>query len=160
MQGPPTDAASAAVMDAVRRIVQALRRTSRAAEVEYGLSGAQLFVLQKLAEADAPLSLGELAERTVTHPSSVSVVAARLVERGFAARAPSAADGRRAEMRLTSKGRSILRRAAPETAQDQLLVSLAAMPLKSRTHLAALLGELVVGAGFAGDDAVMFFEEV
>src|SRR5215217_2732988 len=62
-----------AVLDAIRRIVRVLRVSSRAAEKQVGLSGAQLFVLHKLEDAPA-LSLNELADRTRTHQSSVSVV--------------------------------------------------------------------------------------
>jgi DNA-binding MarR family transcriptional regulator len=63
------------VLDAVRRIVQALRESSRQAERQVGLSGAQLFVLQKLAESPAS-SVNELAARTHTHQSSVSLSSA------------------------------------------------------------------------------------
>ena len=69
-----------AVLDGVRRIVHALRASSRRAEQDYGLSGAQLFVLQRLADAPA-LSVNELAARTHTHQSSVSTVVAKLVEK-------------------------------------------------------------------------------
>src|SRR5471032_3327818 len=65
------------VLDAIRRIVQGLRESSRAAEQRVGLSGAQLFVLQTVGEWPG-LSLNELAERTRTHQSSVSAVVARL----------------------------------------------------------------------------------
>ena len=65
------------VLDAIRRIVQALRESSRAAEKGVGLSSAQLFVLQTLQETPG-LSLNELAERTRTHQSSVSVVVTKL----------------------------------------------------------------------------------
>src|SRR5690606_11795637 len=41
------------VLDAVRRIVQALRESSRQAERRVGLTSAQLYVLQKLAESPA-----------------------------------------------------------------------------------------------------------
>ena len=58
-------------MDAVRRIVQALRRSSVAASSAVGLSGAQLFVLQQLSLAEKPLSLADLAARTLTDQSSV-----------------------------------------------------------------------------------------
>jgi len=53
------------VLDAVRRIVQVLRVSSRAAEKLVGLSAAQLFVLHRLEETQA-ISLNELAERTLT----------------------------------------------------------------------------------------------
>ena len=102
------------VLDAMRRIVQALRESSRWAERHVGLSGAQLFVLQTLAETPG-LSVNELAERTHTHQSSVSVVvsrlAARLVERGTRpksapGRAPTVAGGRGRLARAPRRRRS------------------------------------------------------
>src|SRR5205814_5128834 len=82
--GRRTDVTRAA-MDSIRRVVQALRVSSRAAEQRVGLSGAQLFVLQRLAASPA-MSINDLAEGTVTHQSSVSVVRRRLVERGLVRR--------------------------------------------------------------------------
>ncbi|HEY7394673.1 MAG TPA: MarR family winged helix-turn-helix transcriptional regulator, partial [Gemmatimonadaceae bacterium] len=81
-------------MNSVRSIVRALRINTRAVELKMGISLAQLFVLQQLAERSAD-SLNELAERTATHQSSVSVVVRRLVERGLVSRTPSTTDKRR-----------------------------------------------------------------
>ncbi len=88
-----------AAMNAIRRIVRVLRLSSRAAEKALGVSGAQLFVLQQLADgaASAAPSIAQLADMTATDPSSVSVVVSRLVARGLAARRSSRADARRAE---------------------------------------------------------------
>ena len=58
------------VLDSIRRIVRLLREGTRASEDAVGLSAAQLFVLQKLDPA-VPLSLNELAARTLMHQSSV-----------------------------------------------------------------------------------------
>ena len=96
------------VVDSVRRIVRALRESSREAERKVGISGAQLFVLQQLAGGPAQ-SVSDLAERTLTHQSSVSVVVQRLVSVGLVARRPSRSDRRRTELRLTSRGRHVLR---------------------------------------------------
>ena len=87
-------------MNAVRSIVRALRINTRAIELKMGISLAQLFVLQQLAERAAD-SLNDLAERTATHQSSVSVVVRRLVERGYVTRTSSSADKRRIEIGLT-----------------------------------------------------------
>ena len=95
-----------AVLDGVRRIVHTLRESSRRAEKTVGVSGAQLFVLQRLGEATT-LSVNELAARTHTHQSSVSTVAARLVEGGFVRRTRSGADARSVELSLTAKGRRL-----------------------------------------------------
>src|SRR5882762_8351764 len=71
-----------ALLDSVRRIARTLHESSRAAEKQVGVTGAQLFVLQKLAESPAA-SLSDLAARTHTHESSVSTVVSRLVARGL-----------------------------------------------------------------------------
>src|SRR5579885_2762018 len=94
-------------MNAIRSIVRALRINTRAIELKMGISLAQLFVLQQLAERPAD-SLNELAERTATHQSSVSVVVRRLVERGYVSRTASSADKRRIEIELTPEGQRLL----------------------------------------------------
>src|SRR5689334_15186059 len=90
-------------MNAVRSIVRAQRINTRAVELKMGISLAQLFVLQQLADRPAD-SLNELAERTATHQSSVSVVVRRLVERGLVSRTASANDRRRIEIEVTPAG--------------------------------------------------------
>src|ERR1700710_363682 len=114
------------VLNALRRIVRSLRVSSRTAEQRVGLSGAQLFVLQCLAR-QSPCSVNELAARTATDQSSVSVVVSRLVARGHVRRAPSKLDRRRVELTLTPSGRALLA-AAPEAAQGRLLGALTQLP--------------------------------
>jgi DNA-binding MarR family transcriptional regulator len=124
-------------MNAVRSIVRALRINTRAIELKMGISLAQLFVLQQLAERAAD-SLNDLAERTATHQSSVSVVVRRLVERGYVTRTSSAADKRRIEIGLTPEGRKLLED-APSTIQTQLVSALRQMGRSDQDTLAELL---------------------
>jgi len=147
---------SRTVLDAIRRIVRALRLASRAAEKEAGLSGAQLFVLQKLS-GEHGISINEIAARTLTHQSSVSVVVQRLVERGLVRRKQSTRDARRLELELTAKG---IRAAGsrPDLAQVSLIKALDSMSASQRGTLARLMSELVERAGFAGEPAELFFE--
>lgn len=159
MQGEAMDTDSSAILDAIRRIVQAVRLSSRRTEHEIGISGAQLFVLRKLAAAEGVLSIGEVAALTLTHVSSVSVVVGKLVDRGFVLRSHSAEDGRRIEIRLSAKGKAFLQRNVPMTMQEQLVRSLAMLPAERRALLAQLLTSVVVEAGFAHEDAAMFFED-
>jgi DNA-binding MarR family transcriptional regulator len=144
------------VLDALRRVVQSLRLSARAAETDLGLSGAQLFVLQKLSE-ERSLSVNDLAERTLTHQSSVSVVAARLVEKRLVARQRSAGDARRLELSITPKGRAMLRQ-SPLAAQERLLNGLTQMSERQRGQLAALLERLNEGAGLSEQSPRMFFD--
>ena len=99
------------VLNSLRRTVRAFRASAQAAEEVLGVSGAQHFVMQKLADAPA-LSLNDLAARTLTHKSSVSVVVSRLVERGYVRRERSSADGRSIVLTLTPAGRRALERIA------------------------------------------------
>jgi len=148
--------ASRDVLDALRRIVQAVRESSRQAEAQLGISGAQLFVLQKLGERPSQ-SLNDLAARTHTHQSSVSTVVARLVDRGFVARQRSGGDGRRVELVLTAKGRRLAAK-TPGAAQDRLIDSIQALPARSRRRLASLLHQIVVGMDAVERQPRMFFE--
>lgn len=146
------------VLDSIRRVVRVLRLGSRSAEKQVGLSTAQLFVLQKLAEAEA-LSVNEVARRTHTHQSSVSVVVQRLVERGLVSRERSRQDARQMQLSATRAGHAILR-AAPPAAQDQLIEAMSRMPQGQLHQLATSLQRLVDLLGLDKDEpAAMLFEE-
>jgi DNA-binding MarR family transcriptional regulator len=145
-----------AVLDAVRRIVRSLHESSRAAEKTLGLSGAQLFVLQTLADAPG-LSLNALAEQTHTHQSSVSTVVSRLVERGLVLRAPAADDARRLELRVSAEGRRLVAR-APDAAQARLIQAIGQLTPETRRTLARSMHELTRTMELDGRAPVMFFD--
>lgn len=73
--------------------------------------------------------------------SSVSVVVSRLIKRGFVTRRASEEDGRRAEVALSPKGRTLLRR-APPMAQAHLIAGLGRMQASERGDLARGLAAL------------------
>jgi DNA-binding MarR family transcriptional regulator len=148
---------STAILDDLRRLVRVLRESSRAAESELGVTGAQLFVLRALAGTPA-LSLNALAARTRTHQSSVSVVVKRLVARGFVSRTASAEDARCLELKLTRRGRLLLER-APLAAQDRVIHGIEALPAQQRALLAGGLQALLRAMGSEDDAPEMFFEE-
>jgi DNA-binding MarR family transcriptional regulator len=145
------------ILDAVRRIVRELHESSRAAEKQVGLSGAQLFVLQTLGECPGA-SLNDLAARTHTHQSSVSTVVAKLVQRGLVLRAPAAADARRLELRLSAEGRRLVTR-APDAAQTRLIHAIERLPASRRRTLAHSMAALTAEMDLAGQAPVMFFDE-
>jgi DNA-binding MarR family transcriptional regulator len=145
-------------MNSIRRIVRALRVSSREAEKRLGISGAQLFVLQKLS-GKSPISMNELAARTHTHQSSVSVVVARLVRDRLVKRVKAADDARRLEISLTDAGRSFLGRAG-QTAQEKLARSVEQMDRADRAALSRLLESVETGAGYQVEaEAPLFFEK-
>jgi DNA-binding MarR family transcriptional regulator len=145
------------ILDSIRHIVQKLRESSRDAEKRLGISGAQLFVLEKLAGRQ-PLSLNQVAQRTFTHQSSVSSVVRALVERGLVQRNSSARDGRFLELSLTGRGKRMLHRSRP-SAQQRLLSALQRLPAMVRGQLARALGELVHEMAILSGTPAMFFED-
>jgi DNA-binding MarR family transcriptional regulator len=146
-----------AVLDGIRRIVQVLRTSSRDAERQVGLTAAQLFALQQLA-ASPGASVNELAARTYTHQSSVSVVVQRLVARKLVVKVISKDDRRRVRLALTDAGRAVLRR-SPEPVQDRLIAGIAALPATQRQILIQALGRIAQVLATADAAPPMLFEE-
>ncbi len=128
------------VLDSIRQINQELRILGRSTEQRLGVSSAQLFVLEALSQSPAD-SLNDLAARTYTRHSSVSVVVSRLVEAGLVERTPSPEDGRRITLALTRSGRALLR-SAPESAQRRLLASARSLSPTRLSQLASGLSAL------------------
>jgi MarR family transcriptional regulator, organic hydroperoxide resistance regulator len=148
---------SAAIMAALRRIVRYLRLADREAEAGHGLSAAQLFVLHSLAKAPAS-SLGELASRTLTDPSSVSTVVAKLVARKLIARARSADDRRRFALALLPIGQRVVR-ATPRIVQTRITDGLGRLPPERRRELVRVLDVLVRAIGADALEPRMLFED-
>lgn len=150
------DSALNQLIDALRRITQAIRLSSSVVQDTLGITGAQLFVLQQI--ADSPRSsLREIAERTLTDQSSVSVVVSRLVVAGYVSRKTAAADARRTELSLTATGRAVLRR-APELAQMRLVAALRGLPAAQLRVAARVLHEASRAVAPAAERTQMFFE--
>ena len=131
------------ILDALRSIVRELRIASREAEQRVGIHGAQLHALRQLADSPT-MSLTELADRTHTDISSVSVVVSRLVEQGLVTRKSADDDRRRLSLTLTARGRGLIRR-APETGASRLLRAAAHLSDREVHSLAGTLTKLVDG---------------
>jgi DNA-binding MarR family transcriptional regulator len=112
------------ILDSIRAILKALRDSGRDTEQRLGITSAQLYVLQELREK--PASINELAARTYTHQSSVSMVVARLVENRLVSRSAARNDARKVSISLTPAGRAILRK-APDAAQTRIMSALRSM---------------------------------
>ena len=130
------------VLNAFRAIVRASRTSTRALEMRFGTSAAQLFMLRALSGGDVG-SVKELAQRTNTHNSSASVVVRRLCERGFVRRTSSLDDRRRVGYSITPEGLSYLA-SAPRAIDDMLLEGLGTLSVDQQRRLAELLHRLVV----------------
>ena len=150
----PADVAP--VFNALRRLVHVMHAASRESERRLGVTGAQLFVLTQL-RATPSMSVNALAERTMTHQSTVSVVVRRLVRRKLVKKVRAEDDARRVELTLTPTGAALLRR-APEVMQVRLARAIECMDPADRAALARGLGYLVTELGADHTPAAMFFE--
>lgn len=146
-----------ATLNALRRIVRYLRLADRDAEVACGVSAAQLFVLNTLADAPS-LSLAELAGRTLTDQSSVSTVVARLVARRLVSRKPARDDRRRAELTLTAAGQRMVL-TAPRVPQAQIIDAIRAMTPARRAELVTAIEGLASAIGANEVAPRMLFED-
>lgn len=140
----------------LRRLVHGIRIASHAVERTWGITGAQLFVLRELS-LEAGVSIRRLSERTMTDPSSVSVIIARLVERGLVTNVRDAADRRRRVLSLTKKGNQLLSR-APAPYQGRLIAALRELPPSRLAQLAATLSSVSDALGISHVGTPMFFE--
>jgi DNA-binding MarR family transcriptional regulator len=146
----------ARTLDAIRVLVGALSRSARSVERRTGVTTAQLFVLRQLAEGDR-LSLGEIANRTLTRQSTVSVVVARLERRGLLRRDRAADDRRRLELSLTTAGRRLVAR-APVPTTGRLLGALDQLTNDQLGSLSLGLAALTAALGVESRSAGMLFE--
>ena len=128
------------VIDSIRVLVKALRDSGRDAEQKLGITSAQLYVLQALRER--PASINELAARTYTHQSSVSMVVARLVESRLVTRSTARGDARKVLISLTATGRNLVKK-APDGAQTRLIIALSEMTRSDLKSLANQLNALI-----------------
>jgi DNA-binding MarR family transcriptional regulator len=155
---PSPSAEVGAALDAFRHIVQVLR-VGRAGERRTGLSSAQLFALQQIAE-HPDSSINDIAAFTFTHQSSVSVVIQRLVRQRLVAKVAARDDRRRLCLALTARGRRVLGR-APVAVQEHLIAAISALPAAERRALARSLDTVarLVAPHGARPHPPMFFED-
>lgn len=144
------------VMDYIRHIFKALRVASSQFEKDVGLSAAQIFVLKKLKD-EPGLSINDLANRTVTHQSSVSVVVKKLEEQKLVQRMTSKEDSRKVVVSLTPEGLSKLA-GIPRAIQEDMIETLHAMESEKTLLLASLMKEFVLKSGIIDEIPAPMFE--
>jgi DNA-binding MarR family transcriptional regulator len=144
-KGTSPSPAEREVLNGFRRLVRALRLSDRATLQDYGLGSAQIYVLHQLA-LESRLSVNDLAERTGTDQSTVSVVVNKLVARKLIERRVAKQDGRRAELSLTTSGRALARR-LPAPFQESFLAAVATLPPRRVSDLAGALQRILEAMG-------------
>jgi DNA-binding MarR family transcriptional regulator len=137
-------------------MVRGLRSAAEAVERDLNISAAQLFVLREL-ERTPDQSVKDLAGVTMTTHSTVSQVVAQLIAKGLVIRTADAFDGRRAVLRLSRRGTTLLVR-APRAIQEDLLDGFATLRPAERRGLATGLERWLAASGFSGVPSTMLFD--
>jgi DNA-binding MarR family transcriptional regulator len=84
----------------------ALQSASKRMEARLGVTGPQRFVIRMIGRFPG-ISAGEVSGLMHVHPSTLTGVLKRLQRRGLVVRRADPADGRRALLELTAKGRRV-----------------------------------------------------
>ena len=147
----------ARALNALRRMVRGLRSAAEAVERELNVSAAQLFVLRELGHVPDQ-SVKDLATVTMTTHSTVSEVVSQLMAKGLVTRTRDEADGRRAVLRLTRQGVSLIKR-SPRVIQTDLIRGFATLRAQERAALAKGLEKWLEASGLGGVPSSMLFEK-
>ncbi|MDP4221529.1 MAG: MarR family transcriptional regulator [Bacteroidota bacterium] len=145
---------STQILNDIRRLVQAIRMASLDSEKKIGLSVAQLLILQRLREED-DLSVNDLAERTMTHQSSVSVIVKKLEQKRLVKRSTSDEDARKYKISLTKKGAALMKKAPPPV-HDTLIDALEKLDPKTRGKFAEGFSAFLKMASINGTSPIVF----
>jgi DNA-binding MarR family transcriptional regulator len=138
-------------------MVRGLRSAAEAVERDLRISAAQLFVLSELATIPDQ-SVKDLAAVTMTTHSTVSQVVGQLISKGLVTRSADAADGRRAVLRLTRQGATLLKK-SPRAIQEDLIEGLESLRPAERRGLAVGLEKWLEASGLGGVPSTMLFDK-
>ena len=143
-------------LNAVRRMVRGLRSAAEAVERDFRISAAQLFVLTELGNMPDQ-SVKDLAAVTMTTHSTVSQVVGQLISKGLVLKSTDAADARRAVLRLTPDGHTLLKR-APRAIQEDLIDGFASLRPAVQRNVASGLEKWLEASGLGRVQSGMLFE--
>jgi DNA-binding MarR family transcriptional regulator len=124
-----------------RVIIRAAQWHAAAVQKQCGVSGAQLWIMQEIAEAPG-LRVGELAARMAIHQTTASNLLDALEKRGYLKKSRDDEDQRVVNLLLTPSGSRVLRK-APKPARGLLPEALARLDPKKRARLDAGLKALL-----------------
>ena len=108
-----------------------------------GAATPRLLTVLGAVDAGGLVTVGELALRLSLHPSRASRLVQKALRGGLLSRHAAQGDGRRVELRLTLRGRTLSRSAAA-LQQRALVQALRGFPPPERRQLASLLTRLVI----------------
>jgi DNA-binding MarR family transcriptional regulator len=132
------------------RIEHGLQRKSKQMEATLGVTGPQRLVL-RIVNQFPGLSAGELARVIRLHPSTVTGVVQRLVDKGLLAREGDRADRRRVQLRVRPDAKRFVRR-SPASIESAVARVLARVPATHVTHTRSVL--TAIAAALEGDGSI------
>jgi MarR family transcriptional regulator, organic hydroperoxide resistance regulator len=116
------DIAISEIMQSLRRIFKAIHDYSSAVSDKFGITGPQLWALNTISKNEG-LPLGKLSKKMYLRPSTITGLVDRLEKRGYAVRDRDQKDRRVVKILLTSKGKTLIKR-APNPIQGKMIYGL------------------------------------
>jgi len=141
--GPAGDARVLEMLGLLWEVEHALRSRSKRMEGRLGVTGPQRLVL-RLVSRQRDMSPGDLARTIHLHPSTLTGILQRLVDRGLIERRTDRRDHRRALLRVLPAAAPIVR-ATRDTVESRVATVLARLPKDTIDHARQVLGALVEG---------------
>ncbi|OGP92683.1 MAG: hypothetical protein A2156_04755 [Deltaproteobacteria bacterium RBG_16_48_10] len=129
------------IMQSLRRMIKSLQDYSQMVYSHFGITGPQLWALKTIYQMGS-LPLGKLSEGMYLHPSTISGVVDRLEKKGYVARDRTEKDRRVVEVRLTPKGKMVVRR-APNPVQGKMIYGLRKLEKEKLNLICESIQELV-----------------
>jgi MarR family transcriptional regulator, organic hydroperoxide resistance regulator len=151
------DTAITEIVQSLRRIFKAIQDYSYDVSDKFGTTGPQLWVLKTISQ-DESLSLGELARRMYLHPSTITGLIDRLEKKGLVERDRDQTDRRVIKLRLTSKGKGLVKR-APNPIQGKMIYGLRKLKRKELNSIHHSVQKLVEVMEVQDVKATFFFDQ-
>jgi DNA-binding MarR family transcriptional regulator len=139
----PSDAKLDPVLEFLRLlwdVEHRLQSASKHMRVDLGITGPQRLVLRIVTRSPG-MSAGELARVVRLHPSTITGIVQRLVERGFLLRDADPADSRRVRLRVRRQARPLTRR-IEGTVEGAVQQALSRLPPAHVTHARLVLAAI------------------
>jgi DNA-binding MarR family transcriptional regulator len=151
------DIAISEIMQSLRRIFKAIQDYSREVSDTFGITGPQLWALKTISQSES-LSLSDLSERMYLHPSTITGLIDRLERKGYVTRNRDQVDRRVVSVRLTSKGKSLTKK-APNPVQGKMIYGLRGLKRKRLDLIYESVRKLVEIMEAENVKVTFFFDE-
>ena len=151
------DVAISEIMQSLRRIFKAIQNYSHEVSDRFGITGPQLWALKTISQNES-LSLSDLSKRMYLHPSTITGLIDRLERKGYVTRNRDRIDRRVISLRLTTKGKSLTRK-APNPVQGKMVYGLRGLRRKRLDLIYESVQKLVEIMEAENVKVTFFFDE-